>query len=191
MIHIFKINLSGTSTSHSATFRDNYFRFPIVDLELSSCSGNCDNYYWVIGTKYYSLLNFTLFNADEANNKPIMFFFSGNSIEIYGVRRSIPVSPTNNDRLKSALLQVVGRYLLKTLVPEASNTSNFTSLENFPCWWTVVKENGLYYCEGGNCDDVVLGNFAFRPYLSKTCNGGLTYCEFGTTLSYLNSLFLV
>jgi len=188
MIHIFKINLSGAFTSYSVTFRDNYFRFPIIDLKLSSCSGACPNYYWVIGTNYYSLLNFTLFNADKANSKPIMFFFSGNSIEIYVVRRNIPVSSTNNDYLKSRLLQIIGRYLLKTLVPEASNTSNFTSPENLLCWWTYVGIDSLYYCVGSNCDYIVFRNFAFRPYYGSSDSGSNT---FTSGFYYWNSLFLL
>ncbi len=188
MIHIFKINLPGAPTLYSVTFRDNYFRFPIVDKEFSCSDTNCPKYYWKdTANHYYSVLTFTLFNVDEANSKIITFFFSGNSTEIYPVQKFISDSDYRLD-LKYRLFLVIGRYLLRSNVPEASDTSNFnpSGVENFLCWWTFVTEDSLNYCEGGNCSSVVFDNFAFRPYL----DGNSTY-SFVDTFNYLNSLFLM
>jgi hypothetical protein len=134
-----------------------------------------------------------LFNADEANNKPIMFFFSGNSIEIYTVRRRIPVSTDNDNALKPKLLQIIGRYLLKNLVPEASNTTNegnysLSIVSYYPCWLTYVGIDSLYYCAGSNCNYIVFRNFAFRPYYGSSASGGNT---FTSGFYYWNSLFLL
>jgi hypothetical protein len=192
MIHIFKINLSGVPTSYFVTFRNNYFRFPIVDKEFSCNSTDCDKYYWKSSdNKYYSILTFTLFNADEANTKMIVFFFSGNSIETYVVRKLIPSDDYRNT-LNYRLLQIIGRYLLKTLVPEAFDTTNFSNagVSSLLCWWTVVEENNLALCVEGNCSYKVFDNFAFRPYLSTTCSNN-SFCDFPTTFNHLNSLFLL
>jgi hypothetical protein len=194
MIHIFKINLSGASTSYSVTFRDNYFRFPIVDREFPCSGTNCDKYYWKSSNKYYSVLTFTLFNADEANTemdetnaKMIVFFFSGNSIETYVVRKLIPSSTDYTSALNYHLSQIIGRYLLKTLVPERSATassSNYSSAINYyQCWWTTITTDSLCYRDQNNNCNTVFGNFAFRPYCGSSAS-------FITNFLNWNSLFL-
>ena len=193
IVHIFKVNTSSIYKSYSVTFRDNYFRFPIVEKSFScSSTTNCEYYYWVYNSNYYSILNFILFNADEADTKPITCFFSGNSIEIYTVSKQLS-DFTYRDSLNYRLLSIVGRYLRKELIPEATNKGKFDSISDgykYRFCWDVdkVKENSLVYIYNSN-DKTVIDKFSFRPYLSTTCSN--TYCSFTTTFNHLNSLFLV